>query len=267
MDYNILCSDLDGTLLSTKSDVSAQTIREIQRIKEQMRIILASARMPTAMYYIQKDLGIENEPLICYNGALVLENGNTLLSTTIPIEIIKDIYTICGPLNTDLGLYHDTEWHVPKVSERVEKEIRYTKTRPVFKDTAQTLLDWQNRNIGAHKIMLMSTTKHADTIQDNLVHNFSNELNIYRSNDTLIELAPKEVSKLKGISILLRSEESIKDVMAFGDNYNDLEMLAQCGLGVAVANAREEVKQKANHVTLSNTEHGVAKFLRDNVGI
>jgi hydroxymethylpyrimidine pyrophosphatase-like HAD family hydrolase len=55
--------------------------------------------------------------------------------------------------------------------------------------------------------------------------------------------------------------------MAFGDNYNDLEMLAQCGLGVAVANAREEVKQKAKHVTLSNTEHGVAKFLRDNVGI
>ncbi|WKX77097.1 HAD family hydrolase [Zobellia laminariae] len=57
MKYKILCSDLDGTLLTTKSDVSELTIAEIDRIKSHLKIILVSARMPSAMTYLQKDLG------------------------------------------------------------------------------------------------------------------------------------------------------------------------------------------------------------------
>ena len=267
MDYKLLCSDLDGTLLSTKSDVSKRTIAEINRIKDHLRIILVSARMPTAMYYIQKDLGIQHQPLICYNGALVLENGKAIISTTIPADITNEVYALCRPLETDLGLYHNTAWHVPKLSDRVDKEIRYTKTVPTIKDTAQTLLEWEKTNTGAHKIMLMGNVRHTDRLQATLNALFSEELYIYRSNDTLIELAPKEVSKLKGISALLKPGEALRDVMAFGDNYNDLEMLAQCGLGVAVANAREAVKQLADHVALTNVEDGVAKFLAENVHI
>ncbi len=73
MVFKILCSDLDGTLLSTKSDVSDFTISEIGRIKKHLKVILVSARMPQGMYYLQKDLGITNQPIICYNGALVLD--------------------------------------------------------------------------------------------------------------------------------------------------------------------------------------------------
>jgi Cof subfamily protein (haloacid dehalogenase superfamily) len=267
MTYRLLCSDLDGTLLSTKSDVSERTITEIKRIRNHMRIILVSARMPTAMYYIQNDLGIEDQPLICYNGALVLENGRAVVSATLSGAIVQEVFDLCRPLETDLGLYHNAEWHVPKLSERVNKEIHYTKTLPNIKDTAQTLQDWKKRNIAPHKIMLMGNIRHTDRLQAKLEGLFSEELHIYRSNDTLIELAPKEVSKLKGISTLLKPGESLQEVMAFGDNYNDLDMLVHCGLGVAVANAREEVRQLADHVTLSNVEDGVAKYLAENVHI
>lgn len=64
MNYKTLCSDLDGTLLSTKNDVSDFTISEISRIKHAVKIILVSARMPKSMTYLQRRLGIEKEPII-----------------------------------------------------------------------------------------------------------------------------------------------------------------------------------------------------------
>ena len=145
------------------------------------------------------------------------------------------------------------------------REQNNTRTKPIFRDTTETLADWKQRGISAHKIMLMGTKASADTLFPILTDTLSEQMHIYRSNDTLIELAPKSVSKLSAIQLLLSSDESLADVISFGDNYNDVEMLQHSGLGVAVANAREEVKTIANHMTLKNTEHGVAHFIKQHL--
>lgn len=265
MNYKILCSDLDGTLLSTKSDVSGFTISEISRIRETTRIILVSARMPQSMTYLQERLGIQDQPIICYNGALVLENGKEIFSETIDSTIVEDIYTLSELHNIKLGLYSNYEWYVAETSERVQKEINYTRTEPQFKKTSETILDWKKRSIGAHKIMLMGTKTAADAIFPILADRLGMQINIYRSNDTLIEIAPKSVSKLSAIKLLLSSDESLADVISFGDNYNDMDMLQYSGLGIAVGNARDEVKAIANYITLENTKHGVAEFIKQHL--
>ena len=262
MDYKILCSDLDGTLLSTKSDVSDFTISQIARIKEQLRVILVSARMPQSMTYLQRRLGIEEQPIICYNGALVLDGKKEVFSETIDFETLEKVHQLSNYLDIRLGLYYGQEWYVEQTSERVQKEIKYTRTDPVFRSTLETLSDWNTRNISAHKIMLMGTKSSSDTIFPLLVAQLSEKINIYRSNDTLIELAPKSVSKLSAIQLLLHNDESMSDVISFGDNFNDIDMLANSGLGVAVENAREEVKRITGQVTLKNTEDGVAHFIK-----
>lgn len=265
--HSIFCSDLDGTLLTTKSDVSQFTIKEINRIKDQVRVILASARMPKAMFYIQKDLGITNEPMICYNGAYVLVGERELLSAYIPMHVVEDIYNLCLGTPTALGLYHKDEWCVPNISERVGKEIKYTKAYPICQPTLTTINNWKKRNIGAHKIMLMGTKQSSDTIFNMLRQEYTSELHSYRSNDTLIELAPAAVSKLSGLKAIIGNAHSLSEVVAFGDNYNDIEMLQAVGCGVAVANARESVRKIADYVTLPNTEDGVAHFIREHVAI
>lgn len=265
MSFKILCSDLDGTLLSTKSDVSDFTISEITRIRETIRIILVSARMPQSMIYLQERLGIQDQPIICYNGALVLHGTKELFSEVIDFNTMQKVYQLSEAYQIKLGLYHNTEWYVEETSERVEKEINYTRTVPDFRSTLITLEDWKKRKIGAHKIMLMGTKTSTDAIFPILVTELSEAMNIYRSNDTLIEVAPKSVSKLSAIQLLLSSDESLTDVISFGDNYNDIEMLQHSGLGVAVENARKEVKSIANHITLKNTEHGVAHFIKQHV--
>lgn len=265
MKYKILCSDLDGTLLSSKSDVSKFAIEQINKIKDNTKIILVSARMPSGMYYIQESLGITDQPIICYNGALVLAGNTEITSVFIPINILIEIHKLCEGLEADMGLYYKNEWYVPKTSLRVEKEIKYTKSTPVFQDTQNTLNDWNQRSIGAHKIMLMCTKNSADIVMPVLQEKLGHALNLYRSNDTLIEIAPKTVSKLSAIKLLLEAHELLTDIIAFGDNYNDLEMLENVGCGIAVANAREEVKAISNGITLENTADGVAHYIAKNL--
>lgn len=265
MDFKILCSDLDGTLLSTKSDVSKFTISEITRIREAIRIILVSARMPQSMTYLQERLGIQNQPIICYNGALVLDGAEKVFSEVIDFNAVEELHRLSEIHQIKLGLYHNSEWYVEGTSERVEKEIKHTKAEPIFRHTVATLEDWKKRRISAHKIMLMGTKASADAIFPKLINDLSKQMNIYRSNDTLIEVAPKSVSKLSAIQLLLASDESLADVISFGDNYNDVDMIEHSGIGVAVANAREEVKAIANHITLKNTEDGVAHFIKQHL--
>lgn len=262
MKYKILCSDLDGTLLSTKSDVSEFTISEIARLRDQTRIILVSARMPRAMLYLQRRLGILDQPIVCYNGALVLHGDVEISSTVIKMQYLWEIYNLAQLHFTKLGLYYKDEWYVEENTARVRKEIRYTQSTPVFKDTADTLKDWEARDIGAHKIMLMGTKITSDTLYPLLEKQFGKVLQLYRSNDTLIEIAPGPVSKLTAIKHLLKEDESLQDVIAFGDNYNDIEMLENCGYGVGVGNARDEVKAVADEIALPNHEDGVAHFIK-----
>lgn len=266
MNYKLLCSDLDGTLLSTKNDVSELTIAEIARIKNKLRVILVSARMPKAMTYLQQRLGIEDQPIICYNGAFILEGDKEILSVTIPLVLLEKIYQLAEPYGIKLGLYYKDEWYVEENSERVAKEIKYTQNEPTFRPTLQTFLDWKNREIeGAHKVMLMGVRITTDLLYQDIKTQLGTKIALYRSNDTLIEIAPKSVSKLTAITRLLQTEETLNEVIAFGDNYNDFDMLAKVGCGVAVANARDSVKKIADYICAANTEDGVAKFIREHI--
>ncbi len=265
MKFKVLCSDLDGTLLSSKNNVSDFTITEIQRIKKAIRVILVSARMPRSMTYLQRNLGIEDQPMICYNGALILEGKKELSSTVMTIDHLDEVYDLSKSLGIKLGLYHKDEWYVEDNTERVRKEIHHTQSTPIFRDTLESIKDWKNRQIGAHKIMLMGTEVATDTAFSQLEKQLGQQLHIYRSNETLIELSPKSISKLSAIQMLLKEGETLDDVIAFGDNYNDMEMIQHVGHGVAVANAREELKLIANSVTLKNTEDGVAHFIKQHI--
>lgn len=267
MNYNILCSDLDGTLLSGNSDVSDFTISEISRIKERIKVILVSARMPRAMTYLQERLGIVGEPMVCYNGALVINGTDTISSTIIQIEVIESINKFAQKYRINLGLYYGDEWYAVQNTDFIQKEIRYTRTTPIFSPVRNTIIDWKLRKLGAHKLMLMGTKEALDSMNIELQKELRSELILYRSNDELIEVAPAGTSKLFGIQKILNKNQTLKNVIAFGDNYNDIEMLQAVGCGVAVGNARREVIAVADKITFRNTEDGVAHFINQHLDV
>ena len=263
-----LCTDIDGTLLDSRRELSSQTVSAIGNIRKSIPIILASSRMPSAMRHLQKELNILQHPLICYNGGYVLqydayEKANILYSTTIPLDVCADILALAKKTSLHISLYVNDEWYAPRVDEWTTREATITKVAPVIRTGEEVLHEWQQTNIGPHKIMCMGNASEIKVLEGLLRAKFENDIHVYHSKSTYLEIAPKVISKASALKLLLEQFYKIDmdDVIAFGDNYNDIELLQSVGLGIAVANAREEVKAVAKEITAASKLDGVAQAI------
>lgn len=265
MIYKIVFTDIDGTLLNKDRELSPLTLRIIREIQKQVPVVLISSRMPQAMYHLQKELHISHQPLICYNGGQVILDGKTISSTEIPWEIIMDIHLFNRDVNCHLSLFHNTDWFVPEMDFWAKREQNNTKVSPSVRSIDEVLRKWEETEKGAHKIMCMGEPEKIDSIEKYLFRKYKDQLHLYRSKDTYLEIANKEVSKLTAIKILLDSHFnlSLEESIAFGDNYNDGEMIQAAGLGIAVENAKPEILKIAKKVTKPGKEDGVAISLQE----
>ncbi|MFK5880211.1 MAG: HAD family hydrolase [Flavobacteriaceae bacterium] len=263
MKIKLICSDIDGTLLNKDRELSIKTISEIKNLAP-TPFILISSRMPKAMLHLQKELDIEHLPMIAYNGGLILANNKIISSTEISSVTSKLLANFC--LDTDLhfSLYHNDEWFVPALDYWAKREANNTKVTPAFQNIKTTLTNWKEENKGPHKIMVMGDADEIDSLVKYIDANLAGEIISYRSKDTYLEISHRYISKKTAIKTLIESQYpdvAFENILAFGDNYNDLEMLKSVGIGVAVANAKPEVLSIADATTDTNKEDGVANYL------
>lgn len=266
-EIKLICSDIDGTLLDANRELSVRTISEIKRTAK-LPFILISSRMPKAMVHLQEELGITQLPLIAYNGGLIISDGNSISSTEISSSTSNSIYDFCKKTELHISLYHNDEWYVPAMDYWAKRESNNTKVTPDIQSIDSTLKQWDKEKKGAHKIMVMGDADEIDLLVSFLDAEFTSEIIGYRSKDTYLEIAHRSISKKTALETLLLKQYpqlTIKNIMAFGDNYNDIEMLKAVGVGVAVKNAKQEVLSVSDCVTESNKEDGVALFLEKHI--
>jgi Cof subfamily protein (haloacid dehalogenase superfamily) len=266
MEIRALCTDIDGTLLDVNRALSDRTIVAIGKLREKIPVILASSRMPSAMRHLQQELGILKHPLICYNGGYVIhyisdnEHPKVIHSVQIPLPICASILELSLGTSIHVSLYVEDQWYAPGIDEWALREARITKVEPTIKPGLEVIEMWEARGIGAHKVMCMGGATEIKAMELELRRLFQQEIHVYHSKSTYLEIAPKTISKASALELLLREiyKISLSEAIAFGDNYNDIELLQSVGLGIAVGNAREEVKAVAREVTANSKEHGVA---------
>ncbi|MDN3669667.1 Cof-type HAD-IIB family hydrolase [Echinicola jeungdonensis] len=267
MNIKAICTDIDGTLLNKNRELSDRTLNAIKNLPADFPFILASSRMPSAMRHLQEDMQRLDNPLICYNGGYILHfdsNGAEILDTVkIPIDICSQISQLAEGSSIHISLYHEDEWYAPQDDHWTQREITSTKVTPTIKRWEAVKQDWTSRNASPHKVMCMGPAEEIDHLFNSLSKTNQEDLHLYRSKDTYIEIAPKAISKASALELLLskKFDISLDEVMAFGDNYNDIDMLQSVGLGIAVGNARDEVKAAAKEITAKNTEDGVAQMI------
>ncbi|SDD01838.1 HAD family hydrolase [Williamwhitmania taraxaci] len=268
INYRIIFSDIDGTILNEQKDISEQTIAVAHQLFEQKNIptVLISARMPAAIKHLSEKL-CPSAPLIAYNGALIIQhtNGENIIlhSKTFPSEVAR--YAIEQSLTEGfhVGLYYQDRWIVNGNDSWTQHEIYSTKIHPEIIDgnTMLSLIDSEVPNL--QKLMVMAPSVTIDKFAKLITEKFSDVATVYRSADTYLEVTPSGCDKRQGVETLL-ANLAIEpfQAIAFGDNYNDLEMIKFVGMGVAVENARETVKAAANMMTGQGTKDGVAKALK-----
>lgn len=263
MKYQLVCTDIDGTLLNKDRELSEATITQVKRISP-IPFVLISSRMPKGMTHLQQQFGNLSTPIIAYNGGLILVNDTILHSTFIDNTVLEATINKCANNNIHLSLFYADEWYVAEMDYWAKREENNTKVTPEIKPYVEVLEKWRQEGKGAHKIMCMGDEQEIDALYKALEVEFSEEIMLYRSKETYIEISHKSISKRTAIEVLLQQiypNLSMENVVAFGDNYNDIEMLKAVGLGVAVSNANDEVLKIADQITDTNKNDGVAKVL------
>ncbi|WP_160685805.1 Cof-type HAD-IIB family hydrolase [Clostridium sp. C2-6-12] len=259
--FKMVCLDIDGTLLNSKHEISKKVKSAINFVanKKNIPVILVSARMPKGISFLQKELEIE-QPIICYSGALILDKDNNILSKEIiDVSDLKQIYKLASEQNIHMSLYKDNEWYIEEMDYWAKQESEITNIIPNVVNFVELIEIWDREETGPNKILCMAESDKITLLKQG-TENI--KLNIYPSKPTYLEIMPSNASKTSAISVL-QKKFNVKqsEIIAMGDNYNDIDMLEYAGLGIAMGNAPEEVKKHGNHVTLTNDEDGVAVAL------
>lgn len=261
--YKLICTDIDGTLLNVDRWLSNETVSAFAKAK--LPTILASSRMPGALTYIQKGLSIEGSAMIAFNGGLIIGgDGEIIQSNTFNLSILEIVTNHQATNEYNLSIYSNDDWCTEKEDYWTKREINNTRVQPTLEKPSKTLSKLAQEKRGIHKLMCMGAAEELNDLIKTL-DSFKDQVHLYRSKDTYLEITPKNIDKAKALKILLDKEFDfgIEAVIAFGDNHNDDELIKQSGLGIAVANATDTLKSLANYISpYTNKENAVARAIK-----
>lgn len=288
--YKMLVLDMDGTLLDEKqriSDVNKEAIKKI--INSGVKVVLASGRAYPGMVPYLKELDLYHEGLytISCSGAIVIENvtDTIIYEEHIRNEDLAEIHKVCERLDLDMSgytlnnmvIHHDNLFtRYDAIANRMD--IKVIDFENLDEDQRIYKLNIINESVEVRQSMIdYFPTIHPDNMEIREKPKFNkhalselwhfpeeiiNSYTIVRPLPFCIELLDQHSNKAVGVSVVA-SKYGIKmeEIVCMGDSGNDVHMLEEAGLGIAMANARSEAKDAANEVTLSNEEDGVAEVI------
>ena len=244
----MIATDLDGTLLRSDKTISPYTKDVLQQCRARgVKLVFATAR--PCHNALELTEGIAVDGMVATNGAFVYAGETLLHEHAMPVEISR---ALLAELAAYSGATH--------LSAR--KRDGCYKTHPAHKtdilyDFTQPLND---------TIAHMSFRTKDAAFAESLISAYP-QLEIHRvTGELLYDIGPQGCTKAAGLTVL--SEHfgiSPAEIAAFGDDHNDVDMLAYAGTGVAMANAIDEAKAAANCICASNENDGVARWLEEHI--
>ena len=286
--YKLITVDLDGTLLNKYGEVSEYTKNIIKKVTDQgILVVLASGRISESVLTIAKEIGA-NKYYISGNGSVLYDMQKKeiiyekYLSKEKVLELIElceknsiyyNIYTessvIAKSLNYNVAFYNyeNTKKSSDKKTEIniVDDVYNYIKTLNTNKFLKMTICD-------ENKIVFSSILRKVKDIPDidvlEVSHMSKKKIKMGTKEVSVgyyyTEVSSKNVDKWYAIEEIMKKENIAKEeVISFGDNNNDILMIKNAGLGIAMGHSNEQVKKVAKFVTQKNDEDGVAKALEN----
>jgi HAD superfamily hydrolase (TIGR01484 family) len=237
--YQLLAMDMDGTLLNEQSEISTENERWIKWAMEQgITVCLATGRGYQSALPFARQLGLDS-PMVLVNGSEVWASPEQLLHRTLmPATSIRKL--------RELAVQYDC-WYWAYSSEGV-----YNKQTWLADDEDK---EWLKFGFYTEDVQTMLAIREA--IPD--IGSFE----LTNSHPSNMELNPAGISKASGLRRICELlSMSMNDIIAVGDSLNDLAMIREAGLGVAMGNAQEVVKQAADATTLDHNQDAIAAIIQ-----
>jgi Cof subfamily protein (haloacid dehalogenase superfamily) len=254
--YRLIAFDIDGTILSNEKDVCHKLKDVVKLLKQHGYLFtLVSARFPLSALRISAELGISESALVTLNGSLIINSQHEVLySKKFSLsEELKNALSMINP-NIAIGYYVDDVWYSNKQTHFTQLE---TKLIGVSYEPRLGEFTGDQVNkitlMGEHEDLVMAKT-HLLTLNPSLQALFSHT--------NYLELMGQGISKFDGLKHYANLHNiTMEQIIAFGDGENDISMLENVGLGVAMANAKDHVKAIADDIAGFHYEAGVADYL------
>ena len=265
MAYKLMAVDIDGTLLNDRGELTENTKKAIRKwVDKGLIFTIASGRPIQGVEKLNKELNLD-VPFITYNGAMVVmgKSKQVLYEQKLSPGDSRDIIRLGQKYNTTIMIWNDNKLFVTEINERVNKYKMISGVEPVVANDLEQIAE-----NGVTKILWYDEIERIQQFQKEIGKYLSSNVSFHPSRPFFMEFVDKNASKAIAME-KLGQYFGIKqsEMIAVGDGYNDLSMIEYAGLGVAMANSPDEVKQKADYITLSNEEDGVAhvihKFLSE----
>lgn len=263
MSYKMIVLDIDGTLTNNEKEISSRTKVVLQKAQEQGIILaLASGRPIVGLRKFSHELELDSHHglLIAYNGGRVIDaqTDQLLYEKLIPVDqaitLLKHFEKFpVNPMVTD-----DSYLYVPDINGYkvdYEKSINGLPVKEVGR--LSEALDFS-----PVKVLLSAPNDILMSIMDEIRRPFEEQYSFTMSESFFLECNMKGISKGSSLARLCdQMQIKPEEVIAFGDAQNDISTVKFAGLGVAMGNACEELKEVADEITLTNNEDGVAAVL------
>ena len=260
MKYKLLATDLDGTLLNKTSLLSAVNIAAVKKARAKgLNVIIASGRSHESIKNFNAELGItdKNAYGISFNGAVVYkaDTMEILFEKRLDASACDKIYRAVKAYDKDAPLILYTPAGDTVYYERSDPSIERYYTRSKLSSEMVSDLRPLYEN-GVAKLLI----RHDPVLLRELYEAVKGELEgvceMVFSAPHFLELGVLGNSKASGLEFLGDYLGfGLSDMAAAGDNYNDIEMIEAAGLGIAVANAVDELKAVADFVTEADNDH------------
>ncbi|MCF0105580.1 MAG: Cof-type HAD-IIB family hydrolase [Holdemanella sp.] len=242
----VIFFDVDGTLIShTNGNVLDSTRRTLELLKEKgIKRVLATGRHKVEL----QDLPISNiefDGYILLNGQICEDENGVFYDN--PLKNVDKIVSIFNAKNIPIQVLEKDRFYINYVNEKVRM--------------AQDAIHTPIPDIDSYKgDSIYQFIVFADTKEEDFIKEQFSDYNMTRWNEYAMDVVSKGASKVIGIQEYLKKEGiDLSETAAFGDGENDIEMLQYVHLGIAMGNANNSVKKKADYVTDSIDEDGLEK--------
>ncbi|MDQ4079092.1 MAG: Cof-type HAD-IIB family hydrolase [Chloroflexota bacterium] len=251
----LVATDLDGTLFDHSLQVSRRVERAISAALEEGHVVtLVTGRMYCATLPVAEMLKID-QPLICYQGALVRRGEEVIAHHTLPLDVAHDAIRFAKEQGVHLNAYVDDRLFV---AERTPEAEFYRSLSPnVVIEPVGDLLDFLVAE--PTKLVFVQSEEETARLLPIATERWGQVAQVVRSHPRFVELTHPGASKGRALLELAASLGIPRErTLAVGDNLNDLTMIQAAGVGVAMGNAAPELKEVADWVAPPISEDGLA---------
>jgi len=262
MKIKAIFMDMDGTLLRsdhTMSDKLKEKLIELD--KNGVKIFISTGRMYAAALPYLKQLGITT-PVITYNGGKIVDpsTSETLYENPVTAETVKRVIEVSRETGIHLNLYSDDKLYVENETPEGKAYAEKTGLKYVLVNFDEFI------GKTSTKALFLGENEKLVKLKEELEKELPQSIFVF-SQPTYLEVLNKGVSKGKAVKELMNKYGFSEDeVMTFGDQWNDFDMLKLVKYGYLMGNASEDLKKEftEDRITLSNDDEGIYHIIKDN---